>query len=163
MRILIPTALIALIVDQASKHAVLYGLDLLSVGVIDIWPPLLRFVMAWNRGINFGILASDGDAARWVLIGISVAICIALLIWARRQPGRWFQFGAGLVIGGAVGNAIDRVQFGAVADFLNMSCCGIDNPYVFNIADIAIFGGAAILILVSGRSPKSDHPSRQDE
>ena len=70
--------------------------------------------------------------------------------WARGKDSRWFLFGAGLVVGGALGNVVDRVRFGAVADFLNMSCCGIDNPYVFNIADIAIFAGAGLLILVSG-------------
>jgi len=58
--------------------------------------------------------------------------------------------GAGLVVGGAIGNALDRVIYGAVADFLNMSCCGLNNPYVFNVADIAIFAGAGLLIWHSG-------------
>ena len=62
----------------------------------------------------------------------------------------WFSVGAGLVVGGAIGNVIDRVLYGAVADFLNMSCCGIVNPFVFNVADIAIFAGAGVLILLSG-------------
>ena len=56
-------------------------------------------------------------------------------------------WGAGVVIGGALGNAWDRLQYGAVADFMNMSCCGIDNPYAFNIADVAIFAGAALIAL----------------
>ena len=71
--------------------------------------------------------------------------------WARR--GGWPQaIGAGAIIGGALGNVWDRVRFGAVADFINMSCCGIANPFAFNLADAAIFGGAALLVL-AGRSP----------
>ena len=62
------------------------------------------------------------------------------------------QVGAGLLVGGALGNVIDRLRFGAVADFLNMSCCGIRNPFAFNIADVAIFAGVALLVLYSARS-----------
>jgi signal peptidase II len=161
MRILFLTAVSALVIDQTTKFAVLYGLDLLSVGVIDVASPYLQFVMAWNRGVNFGILASDASFARWVLVAVSLVISIVLIFWARRQPGRWFQFGAGLVVGGAVGNAIDRARYGAVADFLNMSCCGINNPYVFNVADISIFAGAVLLILVSGKgTERGDEDSR---
>ena len=64
----------------------------------------------------------------------------------RDRPGPWVQFSAGMVIGGAIGNIIDRVVYGAVADFLNMSCCGFTNPYSFNLADITIFVGALGLI-----------------
>jgi signal peptidase II len=61
------------------------------------------------------------------------------------------QIATGLLVGGAIGNVIDRIRFGAVADFLNMSCCGFTNPYAFNVADISIFVGAGLLILLSGR------------
>lgn len=150
MRLLALIAAVCFVVDQATKWAVLYGLGLLERGLIDVASPYLRFVMAWNRGVNFGIFSSGADAARWALIGVSVAICVAVVLWARRRTGRWFLIGAGMVIGGALGNVVDRIRFGAVADFLNMSCCGINNPYVFNVADIAIFAGAGLLILFSG-------------
>jgi signal peptidase II len=76
-------------------------------------------------------------------------------LWIRREgAGRWAQISAGLLVGGALGNVIDRIVYGAVADFLNMSCCGIENPYAFNVADIAIFAGAIGLILFTGGDEK---------
>ncbi len=75
-----------------------------------------------------------------------------LLVWVRRSGGWATPIGVGAVVGGALGNVWDRVQWGAVADFLNMSCCGIDNPFAFNVADAAIFLGTAILILFGGEN-----------
>ena len=125
--------------DQLSK---LYVTETLQLGWGSppylVFPPYLQFIYAENEGINFGIPL----AGRWVLIALSVAISAALLIWALRRKNISISVGAGLVIGGALGNAWDRLTHGAVIDFLNMSCCGIHNPYSFNVADIAIFGGA---------------------
>jgi signal peptidase II len=83
-------------------------------------------------------------------------------IWTRREAGsKPVQISAGLLIGGALGNVVDRVAYGAVADFLNMSCCGIENPYAFNVADVAIFAGAIGLVVFSGRGPDSSRkPSK---
>lgn len=162
MRFLGLLASAVFLIDQASKYAVIYGLDLLHAGVIDVAPPYLRFVMAWNRGVNFGILAAGSDVGRWALVVLSVVISAGLLWWAwtrRRDPA--FLWGAGLIVGGALGNVVDRMRFGAVIDFLNMSCCGIVNPYVFNVADIAIFLGAGVLIFVSGDA-RGD-PDRPDD
>ena len=133
-------ALGVFLLDQATKVWVIHALALPSVGRIEVAPPYLTFVMAWNRGVNFGI----GSAAdlRWVLVGVAVAISVALFAWVVARRKAAIVLGAGLVIGGALGNAVDRVLYGAVADFLNMSCCGIHNPYAFNVADIAIFAGA---------------------
>lgn len=150
MRLILLAALITFALDQATKFLVLEWLDLQHRGVIDVAPPFLRFVMAWNKGVNFGVLDSGSDLARWGLVALAAGISAALLVWAAGRGGRWLTIGAGLVIGGAIGNALDRIRFGAVADFLNMSCCGINNPYVFSVADIAIFAGAALMILVSG-------------
>lgn len=138
-------AVAVLAVDQISKIAVLDGLGLASAGRIEVLPPYLNLVMAWNRGVNFGIGGSAD--LRWVLVGLAVAISIGLAIWLLRRGDRALAWGVGAVIGGALGNAIDRVQYGAVADFLNMSCCGIVNPYAFNVADIAIFVGALLIAL----------------
>ena len=104
--------------------------------------------MAWNYGINFGLFAQASDSVRWVLIAVALVISAGVLWWIRKDPpGRWGLVAAGLLVGGALGNVVDRVIYGAVADFLNMSCCGIENPYAFNIADISIFAGALGLIL----------------
>ncbi len=140
------TALIVFVVDQVSKYWIVQMLDLKTVGRIDVWPPFLNLRMAWNQGINFGIF-DMGDNGRWVLIAISLVIVAVVIVWARRSARPMMLIAAGIVVGGALGNVIDRVIYGAVADFLNMSCCGIDNPFAFNVADVAIFAGAGLLIL----------------
>jgi signal peptidase II len=138
-------------IDQFTKLIVVHWLDLINRGVMEVLPPFLVFRMAWNRGINFGLFAHDADVVRWVLVVVSLIISAWVWVWIRREnPGRWAQISAGLLIGGALGNVIDRVIYGAVADFLNMSCCGIDNPYAFNVADIAIFAGAIGLVIFTG-------------
>ncbi|MXU64548.1 signal peptidase II [Oceanomicrobium pacificus] len=147
-------ALFILVADRITKLWVVEWMELDRFGVIDVWPPYLRFTMAWNRGINFGLFDSDGDMGRWILIGVALAITAVLLVWARSVRGWLVPLSIGLVVGGAIGNVWDRIVYGAVADFLNMSCCGISNPYAFNIADIAIFAGAAGLILFSGKEAK---------
>ncbi|MFN4193255.1 MAG: signal peptidase II [Tabrizicola sp.] len=136
--------------DQLTKLAVVHGLDLMNRHEIDVLPPFVNFRMAWNYGINFGLLAHGSDLARWGLIAVALAISAWVVWWMRREGGNWkAQLSGGLLIGGALGNVVDRVLYGAVADFLNMSCCGIENPYAFNVADIAIFAGAAGLVLFS--------------
>lgn len=134
--------------DRLSKWWIVERLNLDQVGIIDVAPPYLRYVMAWNEGVNFGLFASAD--MRWALIAISLAISVGALIWAARRADALFTIGAGIVVGGAIGNALDRLIYGAVADFLNMSCCGFVNPWSFNVADAAIFAGAALIILRSG-------------
>ncbi|MGR3455066.1 signal peptidase II [Pseudooceanicola sp.] len=149
MRLTLITALVVLVIDQITKLAVVHGLNLKDRGEIDVFSPYLNFRMAWNEGINFGLLSRQDDLMRWILIAIAIAISLAVLWWIHRErPRRAGMIAAGLLVGGAIGNVIDRVIYGAVADFLNMSCCGIENPYAFNVADIAIFLGAAALVLI---------------
>jgi signal peptidase II len=138
---------IVLLLDQASKILVVQVLDLKRLQEMDVLPPFLQFHMAWNTGVNFGLFHGSGDLMRFVLIGVSFAIIAGVLYWMRKAHDKITLTAAGLLIGGALGNVIDRLVYGAVADFLNMSCCGIENPYSFNIADIAIFLGAIGLIL----------------
>ena len=148
MRRTLQTALGVLALDQVTKILVVHVLGLAQRGEIDVLPPVLVFRMAWNRGINFGLFSGSSEAARWVLIGLALAICGWVLAWMwRSRPRPAVQVAAGLLVGGAIGNVVDRLAYGAVADFLNMSCCGIDNPYAFNVADVAIFLGALGLIL----------------
>ncbi|EAQ26139.1 signal peptidase II [Roseovarius sp. 217] len=155
MRIVFWTAFWVFLLDQASKYLAVHVMDLRTLGAIDVLPPFINLRMAWNYGINFGILAGDGPLTRWVLIVVAVVISGAVLWWVHTDPaGRWHRFAAGLLVGGALGNVIDRLIYGAVADFLNMSCCGINNPFAFNVADIAVFVGAfGMVLLPSGKKP----------
>ncbi|MDA7965955.1 signal peptidase II [Ruegeria sp.] len=151
--LLLWAALAAFGIDQISKYLVVHVMRV-AQGEIDVFPPVLVFKYGENRGINFGLFQGDTETARWVLIGISLAICIAVLIWlGRTKPTKFMLFCGGLLIGGALGNVVDRVLYGYVLDFLNMSCCGINNPFVFNLADVFIFAGALGLVLFEGKKP----------
>ena len=145
------TAAVIILLDQLSKFVVVHLLGLKSIGYIEILPPFLNFRMAWNRGVNFGLFSNDAEIMRWILIVIALIIAGWVGYWVHKeQTGKTGKIAAGLLIGGAIGNVIDRIIYGAVADFLNMSCCGIDNPFAFNVADVAIFAGAIGLILFTG-------------
>ena len=134
-------------VDQVSKYYVVFELNLVEVLRIDSVAPFVNFRMAWNQGINFGLFGNGSFTSRIILISISIIICLFLTWWFRKTRSKFVLFFVGLIIGGAVGNLIDRVLYGAVADFLNVTCCGLQNPFSFNVADIAIFLGAVGLIL----------------
>jgi signal peptidase II len=152
MRLAAGVAITVFVLDQVSKYVVVHVLDLDQRLAIDVLPPFLNLRMAWNRGVNFGLFADDGQAMRWVLIVLALAISAFVWVWARREADRpLVQVSAGLLVGGALGNVVDRLVYGAVADFLNMSCCGFDNPFSFNIADISIFAGAIGLVLFAGK------------
>jgi len=142
-------AVVVFALDRILKIWVVEVLDLRSRLHIPVVDPWLNLSMAWNEGINFGLF-DFGAAGRWVLVGLALAIVAALLLWARK--GGWVQAaGVGGIVGGALGNVWDRVRWGAVADFINMSCCGMRNPFAFNVADAAIFGGAALLVFAGSR------------
>ena len=153
MRVLWQSAAIVFVLDQFTKLLVVQFMGLATRGSIEVLPPFVTFRMAWNRGVNFGLFAGEGDTTRWILVALAVAISGWVVFWlSRERPGRWGMISGGVLVGGALGNVLDRLIYGAVADFLNMTCCGIDNPYSFNVADIAIFAGAIGLILFTGRS-----------
>jgi signal peptidase II len=167
MRIATLTTALTLAVDQVTKVLVVHGLDLVQRGEIDVLPPFLNFRMGWNYGINFGLFTGQSEFTRWLLIAVALAISLWVWLWVRRSaPSVRAQAAAGLLVGGALGNVIDRLAYGAVADFLNMSCCGIENPFTFNVADIAIFAGALGLALFAapkdaGKPPRSGKPGRK--
>lgn len=159
-------AAITFVLDQLTKLAVVHGLDLINRHEIDVFPPFLVFRMAWNEGINFGLLSHGSEIARWGLIVVALAISAWVVWWMRRERGNWkAEVAGGLLVGGALGNIIDRIAYGAVADFLNMSCCGIENPYAFNVADIAIFAGALGLVIFAkgsdSNAPTGGKPPRR--
>ena len=139
--------IIFILIDQISKWFILEQLDLDIIGSYDVYSPFLRLKMGWNTGINFGLFSESYFSMRWILVAISLGICLFLLFWSRKLKGNFAPILIGLIIGGAVGNVIDRVRFGAVIDFLNMSCCGINNPYIFNLADIFVFTGLVFLLV----------------
>ncbi len=161
MRWLALTAAIIFVFDQITKIVVVHVMNLKALGSIDVLPPFVNFRMAWNRGINFGLFAGDADWSRWLLIAIAVLISGWIVWWIRKEDeGRLAMISGGLLVGGALGNMIDRILYGAVADFLNMSCCGLENPYSFNVADISIFAGAIGLILFTGRDKARDETGK---
>lgn len=152
MRLVFWTGLAVFWVDQALKLYIIHVVRLPERLAVDVFPPILNLRMAWNRGVNFGLFAGDSDVTRWVLIAIALAICAFVLRWIAKEPQPPIVLvSAGVLVGGALGNVVDRVIYGAVADFLNMSCCGIRNPFAFNVADIAIFVGAIGLVVFAGR------------
>jgi signal peptidase II len=155
-------AIVTFVLDQLTKLGVVHGLDLINRHEIDVFPPYLVFRMAWNEGINFGLLSHGSDIARWGLIVLALAISAWVVWWMRRERGNmWAELSGGLLVGGALGNVIDRIAYGAVADFLNMSCCGIENPYAFNVADIAIFVGALGLVVFAKGEATGGKPKRK--
>lgn len=153
MRRMYIIAAVIFVLDQLTKWIVLVPVNLDERLSVDVLPPVLNLRMAWNAGINFGLI--DG-ASRWVLIAIALLITGWVMWWMAREPRPMARISAGFLIGGALGNVIDRVLYGAVADFLNMSCCGIENPYSFNVADISIFIGAIGLIFFTGEKKPRD-------
>ncbi|WP_415182849.1 signal peptidase II [Phaeovulum sp.] len=149
-------------VDQVSKYVVVHVLGLDRKLTIDVFPPWVNFRMAWNQGVNFGLFSGQSDWTRWGLILLALGISVWVWLWVRREAhSRLVQVSAGLLVGGALGNVVDRLLYGAVADFLNLSVPGIDNPYSFNVADIAIFAGAAGLVFFAGRNDASPAKARK--
>ena len=142
---------VVLVLDQASKWWIVEGLNLKERGVIPVLSPFLTFQMAWNDGVNFGLLGGNPQAMRLPLIVLSLCFTVALVAYARGATNRTQAIALGVAAGGALGNAIDRMTWGAVADFLNMSCCSLNNPWSFNVADIAIFAGLSVAVLFSGK------------
>lgn len=150
--------------DQASKWVVVHWLGLSRRLEIDVFPPFLNLRMAWNQGINFGLFGDGSDVMRWVLMAVALVISGAVIWWVHHEKaGLWARIAAGLLVGGALGNVVDRLLYGAVADFLNMSCCGIRNPYSFNVADIAVFAGAIGLVLFTGGQDGGEKSAKQGD
>jgi signal peptidase II len=153
------TALVVIVVvDQLTKWLVVEQMNLREVKAID-FIPFLNFRMAWNPGVNFGLLSADTELGRWLLIAITGSISLVLLaaaLWSRRPLS---AIGLGIAAGGAIGNLIDRFTYGAVADFINMSGLGIHNPWSFNVADIAIFIGFGLLLWPAPKSNADPQPT----
>lgn len=149
VRLGVLTALIVLAADQASKWWVLHVLDLPDLRQVVLLP-VLNLTMVWNNGVTFGLLNGLGSAGHWVLAVIALAVVCALGIWLRKAESAVTATAIGAIAGGAVGNVIDRLRYGAVVDFIHAhvaSPWGDLSWYVFNVADAAIVCGVAALIL----------------
>jgi signal peptidase II len=136
-----------LLLDQLSKWFVVFYLDLQQKLFLNLNNQFINFYMAWNKGINFGLFEGDSVFQAYGLTAISIVISIVFLVWLRNASSFFIRILAALVIGGALGNAIDRLLYGAVADFINITCCGFRNPYSFNLADVFIFIGLIGLLV----------------
>jgi signal peptidase II len=140
----ISTLIVTLLLDQASKFWVFYGLDIAVNQPIAV-TSFFDLVLVWNRGISYGLFQQSSEFGRWALTLFKLAAAVGLSIWAWRANEKILSLGLGLIAGGAVGNAIDRIYFGAVLDFAHFFW-GSFSWYVFNIADAAIVVGVAVLM-----------------
>ena len=152
--------IVTLVIDQATKLWLLYPFDLANRGIVHL-TPFLDFVLTWNTGISYGLFPQDGDFGRFVLLGLKTAAVAVLWIWLARAETRLTAVALGLIVGGALGNGIDRLAYGAVMDFILFH---ITTPtfnftwYVFNLADSAIVAGVIGLLYESflgGRAAKA--------
>jgi signal peptidase II len=136
---------LGLVVDQAMKLWMLGPFAIEEKGRVAL-TPFLDLVMVWNRGISYGLLAQDGDLGRWLLIALGILGAGLFSWWLWMTRGMLAALSLGLVIGGALSNVIDRLVYGAVADFF-LFRVGDFEWYVFNLADAWIVAGAAGLVL----------------
>lgn len=130
--------------DQASKVWLIRGYDL-PIREPLVLGPFVTFTGVWNRGISYGLFQQHSELGRWLLAGLSVAAAVALTVWLTRTHKRLLALALGLIAGGAIGNAVDRVAYGAVFDFVHLHAGGY-SWYVFNLADAAIVAGVAGLV-----------------
>lgn len=149
-------AFVAMLLDQISKWWILESVLPCASGPPGPWcliqtPPVevtgfFNLVMAWNRGVSFGMFAHEAEIMPYVLIAVALAITAFLVVWLRRTDRVFQAVCIGLVIGGALGNVIDRLRFGAVADFLDFHVAGWHWP-AFNVADSCIVVGVLLLVV----------------
>lgn len=148
-------ALFVIVIDQVTKAMILGSADVADPRLIpdgylfaSVIPGVLDFTMVRNTGVSFGLLG--GGSARWALSVFSILVAVALAVWAVKAERRTLISAIGLVMGGAIGNVIDRIQYGYVVDFIDFSDTGLF-PWVFNVADSAITVGVVLLVLDSLR------------
>jgi lipoprotein signal peptidase len=150
---------LVLLADQISKWAILSPIDLPGRAPI-VLAPVLNLAMVWNRGVTFGLLTGFGEWGHLLLAGLALCVVVALAIWLRRAESPLAGIALGAIGGGAIGNVIDRLRFGAVVDFVDVHL-GEWHWYVFNLADAAIVCGVIALVIDSQwprRAPADSAP-----
>jgi len=151
LRLGLAAAVIAAVIDQAAKLWLLYGFGLTDRGRVPV-TSFLDLVLAWNTGISYGLFQQTGPFGQWALLALKVIAVALLLIWLVRTRSRLAGVALGLIVGGAIGNAIDRVVHGAVMDFVLFHITATTwtfQWYVFNLADTAIVAGVIGLVYES--------------
>lgn len=136
-------AAFAILLDQFSKWVILTQV-MQPPRVIEV-TGFFNLVLGFNRGVSFGLFSSNSAWTQWILSALALAVVVGLLVWLRGYPGRFPAVGIGLIVGGAIGNVIDRVRLGGVVDFLDFYVAGWHWP-AFNLGDSSIFVGVALLI-----------------
>ena len=151
LRLGVAAAVGAAAIDQAVKLWLLYGFDLPGRGRVML-TSFLDLVLAWNTGISYGLFQQTGPLGQWALLALKVVAVLLLLAWLVRTQSRLSGVALGLIIGGAIGNAIDRLIHGAVMDFVLFHITTASwtfQWYVFNLADAAIVAGVIGLVYES--------------
>jgi len=141
--------------DQLLKHWILDVFHLADRVTTPVIGPFW-LSLVWNRGVSFGVLNIDAEWTRWALSVFSIAVAAGLAVWVRRVERPVLAIAIGLVMGGAIGNVIDRLRFGAVTDFLDFT--RLDFPWVFNVADSAVTVGAVLILWDSFLAPRKRAP-----
>ncbi len=145
IRVGLAAAALALAIDQGSKLWLLHVYDLARRQPVRL-APVLDLILAWNRGISYSLFTSGGEAGRYALIAVTIVVIALLLAWLAKARRRVTVLAIGLLIGGALGNLVDRFLYGAVMDFVWFHL-GHFSWYVFNAADCAIVAGVALLLV----------------
>ncbi|HZJ11310.1 MAG TPA: signal peptidase II [Methyloceanibacter sp.] len=153
-------AAITVVADQANKAWMIHVYDIGAKGKVTL-TPYFDIVLLWNKGVSYGLLPQDSALGRLGLIGFAFGASLALIVWLARISSPLTAVAIGFIIGGAIGNAIDRMAYGAVADFYAFHAFGLE-WYVFNIADVAIVAGVIGLLYDSifGGHKKAGKPSK---
>jgi signal peptidase II len=138
------TAATTVVLDQASKYWIMHELNLASLGSVPVFGPL-QLTWLENRGVSFGLFHSEANTMRWILTSFALVVAAVIAVLARNAVRPLVALAFGLMVGGAVGNAIDRIRLGAVIDFIDLQ--RLFFPWVFNVADSALTIGVILLLI----------------
>lgn len=138
-------AALIFISDQFAKYMIMFPLDLRAKGQIVLLP-FFNLTWAENYGVSMGMLTASSDFQRWALVALTGLIACAVLIWMFRETAKWDILALSLVLGGALGNIVDRAMHGYVVDFLDLHINGFRPFLIFNVADACISIGVVILL-----------------
>ena len=157
-------AAFAFLLDQVSKWIVITPLSLEAKRVIDILP-IFRLTWAENTGISLSLFAGGGETMRWILVGVTAAVALAVAIWMTREKAKGDVIALAMILGGALGNIVDRIRFGYVVDFADLHFGDFRPFLIFNVADACITIGVLLLVaralLLSEKAPAAEQSKDQ--